>query len=146
MPNTWFNFTGSVSLWLATVSGRGYECVHVLIWKTFFLPLLNSLKPHTLSAILGLHGGSLKAAEQQPVGKIAQMWWSQMTRLLLQEVSHDILADVYGAAIHRSAGGMKTGVEKEKWRDNKKRGGTVTKEDKTNREVIITFWDHWSAI
>lgn len=78
------------------------------------LPLLSRLKPYTLSAVLGLHCGGLKAAEQQPMGKIAQMWWDQVTCLLLKEVTHNILVDVCRAAIHRPGGRVRTGVENER--------------------------------
>ena len=81
--------------------------------RRLFLPLLGSLKPHTLSPILGLHGGSLKAAEQQPMGKIAQVWWDQVTRLLLEEVSHNILVVACRAATDRPEGRERGGVEKE---------------------------------
>lgn len=66
-----------------------------------FLPLLYRLKPHTLSAILSLHGGSFEATEQQPVGKIDQVWRGQVTRLLLQEVMDNTLGATCRAAIHR---------------------------------------------
>lgn len=93
--------------------------------QTCFLPLLCRLKPHTLSAVFALHGGSLEAAEQQPMGKIAQVRWGQVTRLLLQEVLHNILGDVCRAAAHRPAGRVSTGVERGErgtMRDVRKRG------------------------
>lgn len=74
---------------------------------------MDSLKPHTLSAVLGLHGDSLEAAEQQPMGEIAQMWGRQVTSLLLQEVMHNILTDVCRAAIHCPGVGVKEDVESE---------------------------------
>lgn len=71
------------------------------IEETKLLPFLWWLKPNVLLAIFGLHGGSLKAAEQQPVGKIPQVRWAQVTRLLLQEVTNNALWYICRGAIQR---------------------------------------------
>lgn len=65
-----------------------------------FLPLLYRLKPHALSAVLRLHGGSFQATEQQPVGKIAQVWGGHVTQLLLQELMDNTLGATCRAAVH----------------------------------------------
>lgn len=106
--------------------------VHMFcIGETDFLPLLWCPKPHTLSAILGLHGRSLKAAEQQPMGNISQVWWGQVTRLLLQEVTHNILWVLCRAAIQCSGG--KKGMRREDMAFNK-------------TEWITTSWEHLNTI
>lgn len=105
------SFTGGYErLWNNQCRGK-YQCLQVYICESRLVPLLNCLKPHSLSAVLALHGGSLEAAEQQPMGKIVQMWGSQVTGLLLQEVTHNILRDVCRAAIHRPGVRVKEDVE-----------------------------------
>lgn len=68
---------------ITNISQRLNQCSQVYICASRLVPLFDRLKPYTLSAVLGLHGGSLEAAEQQPMGEIAEMWRSQVTGLLL---------------------------------------------------------------
>lgn len=68
--------------------------------ETRLVPLLWWLKPYFLLAVFSLHGGSLKTAEQQPVGKIPQVRWGQVTRLFLQEVADNIHRYIWRRAIH----------------------------------------------
>lgn len=58
------------------------------------------------------------------MGKIAQVWWAQVTRFLLQEVTHNILRDVRRAAIQSPRGK----------RDNKQE--VVRNEDKIDTSTI----------
>ena len=64
------------------------------------VPLLGRLQPHVPAAVLQLHGGGLQAAEQQPMGEVAEVWPSQVTRLLQQKVGHRVLGDVRRGALH----------------------------------------------
>lgn len=78
------------------------------------LPLQDRLQPDTLSAALGLHGGRLQAAEQQPVSKVVQMWTGQVTRLLLQEGLHGVLTHIRRGGVHHPGSKtmrQKTGID-----------------------------------
>ena len=71
------------------------------------VPLVGRLQPH----LLQFHGGGLQAAEQQPMGEVAEVRPGQMTRLLQQEVGHRVLGDVRRGALHHPGvpvGGMTT--------------------------------------
>lgn len=68
--------------------------------ETRLLPLLWWLKPYFLLAVFSLNGGSLKTAEQQPVGKIPQVRLGQVTRLFLEEVTDSIHRYIWRRAIH----------------------------------------------
>ncbi len=57
------------------------------------------------------------------------MWWGQVIGLLLQEITHNILADVCRAAIHRSGGNVR-----ERRKGDDKREEVVRKEDTIDRD------------